>query len=413
MTLSLHTPNGWPGVCLCALLCAQLGACVGEQTASHPPIEVVTHRAWHETLQAVGEINSAAKTLAKVPGTGWETRRLVSMVPDGSVVKKGQVIARFDAPQARAELSVAEAELLRKEISEQGIAATLEIKHAELAADRAKVAADLRLTEHYTKAELTLHEKSKVLEGLIDAGFLRHKNQYLNWQTRQIGARTDAERALLKSQKETVLVTANQKRKSLAELDLVAPHDGVFFLVRRWDGSRPTLGATLWADEDFGSLPDLNTLLVRFKVAQADMYGLKPGLPIHARLAGTGTAMDLVISSVGSNAQPKSNESPVKYSEFEALLDHNLVVRLGLKPGQAMFASVQLVSKANALTVPNVALVQEGTAFYVYTYDGRHNSAGTKQKVELGLRGPIRSEVKSGLAAGTKIHIIPPTGEAK
>src|SRR2546430_5884408 len=103
---------------LCAAAALALTGC-GDDVALRVPTETVAVRPWRETLAVEGEIKAASSTSLNVPGTGWENRELLAMVEDGSAVKQGDVIARFDAPRARMELSQAELELLRKELGEQ------------------------------------------------------------------------------------------------------------------------------------------------------------------------------------------------------------------------------------------------------------------------------------------------------
>lgn len=163
--------------------------------------------------------------------------------------------------------------------------------------------------------------KSTLFNVLQDTDFLKNKRAYLCWKTGQPDMRTAAERAVTVSQKDSVNLTAGQRRKSLATLELVAPHDGVFLLTAKWDDSKPQLGASLMAGLDFGKLPDASQLIATFSVAEGATFGLKPGLPLRARLAGTGTEFDLKVTKVGSNASAKSCESPVKYSELEAAIE--------------------------------------------------------------------------------------------
>jgi hypothetical protein len=179
----------------------------------------------------------------------------------------------------------------------------------------------------------------------------------------------------------------------------------VFLLAARWDGAKPQVGANQIAGEPFGALPDLDQLVAHFTVAESQAYGLAPGLPVRVRLAGTGLALDLTVTRVGSSASPISPESPVKYSDFDAAIATATARKLGLTPGQALHGTVRLVAKAAALTVPNIALVQDGGAYAVYTVDA---GRAVKHKVELGQRGPVRSEIRSGLAPGARIVLLPP-----
>ncbi len=389
-----------------ALGAALLTGCDAKPPAASGPSETLAARPWNETLDAEGEIKAAADTPLAVPGSGWSSRVLVEMVPDGSSVKKGQVVARFDAPQARMELSQAEYELLRKTLAEEASRQTAAVDRGVLAGERAKVEDDLGLSRRYANVDLSVFAKNTILDALADVGFLTTKRGYLDWKLGQVQARSAAQEAVLHSQRDSVQQTATQKRQSLDALELLAPHDGVFLQAARWDGAKAQLGATQMAGEAFGFIPDLDKLVARFSVPEGRAYGLKTGMPVRVRLAGTGTELDLVISKVSSTASTVSPDSPVKYSEFDAAIGTDAARRLGLKPGQALRGTVSLVARKEALTVPNVSLVQEGANYVVYTDDG---GQPVKHKIELGQRGPVRSEIKGGLAPGARVILVPPT----
>lgn len=387
-----------------------LAACGGDAPSAGAAAETLAPRAWLETLAVDGEIKAAASTPLNVPGNNWSQRVLVDMVADGSSVEKGQVVARFDSPQSRMELSQAELELLRKTLAEQTSARAAGVERDKLAGERAKVEDDLGLSRRYANVDLSIFPRNDILDALADVGFLTTKRGYLDWKGGQAQARTAAQDAVLHSQRDSVARTAAQQRDSLAALELVAPHDGVFLLAAKWDGTKAEIGSTQVAGQEFGSLPDLNQLVAHFSVAEGQVFGLKTGLPVRVRLAGTGTELELKVTRVGSSASTTSQESPVKYSDFDAAIDTATARKLGLKPGQALRGTVQLVTQAGALTVPNIALVQDGTGYVVYTEEhGRQ----TRRKVELGLRGPVRSELKSGVAAGARIVLLPPAPTEK
>jgi len=387
-----------------------LAACGGDPASSGVAAETLAARPWLETLAVDGEIKAAASTPLNVPGNNWSQRMLVDMVADGSSVQKGQVVARFDSPQSRMELSQAELELLRKTLAEQTSASAASVERDKLAGDRAKVEDDLGLSRRYASVDLSIFPRNDILDALADVGFLTTKRTYLEWKGGQAQARTAAQDAVLHSQRDSVARTAAQQRDSLAALELVAPHDGVFLLAARWDGTKAEIGSTQVAGQEFGSLPDLNQLVAHFSVAEGQVFGLKTGLPVRGRLAGTGTELTLKVTRVGSNASTTSQESPVKYSDFDAAIDTATARKLGLKPGQALRGAVELVARPAALTVPNIALVQDGAGYVVYTEEGGKQ---IRRKVELGQRGPVRSELKSGVAAGARIVLLPPAATEK
>lgn len=403
-------PAWGPALVLGLGVALALTACDGAAPSAGAAAETLAPRPWLETLAVDGEIKAAASTPLNVPGSGWSQRVLVDMVADGSAVQKGQVVARFDAPQSRMELSQADLELLRKTLAEQANASTAAVEHGTLVGDRAKVEDDLKLSRRYADVDLSIFARNVILDALADVGFLTTKRTYLDWKGGQAQARTAAQDAVLRSQRDSVVRTAAQKRDSLSALELVAPHDGVFLLAAKWDGTKPEIGSNQAAGQEFGSLPDLDQLVAHFSVAEGQAFGLKAGLPVRVRLAGTGTELALKVTRVGSNASTISPESPVKYSDFDAAIDTATARKLGLKPGQALRGVVQLVARPAALTVPNIALVRDGVGYVVYTEE---HGKQTRQKVELGQRGPVRSELKSGVAAGARVVLLPPAQTEK
>ncbi len=382
----------------------------GDDSASRAPTETIAARNWTETLEVDGEIKSASSTALNVPGGGWENRILLSMVEDGGMVSKGDVIARFDAPRSRMELTQAETELLRKQLNELTLMDKDAVHRAELAADKAKVTTDLTLSERFAgiKAETGVLTRNEILDALQDSNFLNEKRGYLDWKNGQLTMRTAAATAVLSAQKDSIHLTATQRRKSLDAMELLAPHDGVFLLQAKWDGTKPQIGASMWSGQEFGKLPDVSAMVARFSVAEGEAFGLKAGQAVKARLAGSGAQFELVVSKVGSSASTKSTESPVKYSEFEATIPPATAARLALRPGQGVHATVSLVNRPATLTVPNLALVQEGASFAVFVGD---RAPGLKRTVILGQRGPVRSEIQSGLPAGAQVLLLPASGK--
>ncbi|MFZ2999184.1 MAG: secretion protein HlyD [Undibacterium umbellatum] len=388
----------------CVTMTLSILACTNKQDQTQLATETFAPRIWQENLVVDGEIIAANKTPLTVPGQGWDSRTLIEMIPEGSLVKKDQVIARFDAPKSRMELSQAELELLRKELAAESILASDTSSRSTLAADSAKVQTDLLLSERYANADLAIFSRNKILDELQDSGFLKNKRTYLDWKTGQVQARSAAEQAVLSSQKESVNLNASQHKKNLDALELMAPHDGVFLLQASWDGAKPQVGSSFRPREEFGSLPDLDHLVANFNIEEGRTFGLKVGLPVKVRLAGSGQEIELSITKVGNSASVTSKDSPVKFINFEAAFKKEQAQSLALKPGQALLGTVSLINQAKAMTVPNIALVQEGASFATYVKEGEQLK---RQAVVLGQRGPVRSEIKSGISPGNQVVLLP------
>lgn len=391
------------GAIAAAIVALALAACGSDGGASlDAPHEVLAERPWRETLEAGGELRAAESTPLVVPGSNWEPRTLVEVAPEGALVRKGELVARFDAGKARIELEQAELDLLRNALALAGQQVTTSVSRAQIDTELAQVDAALALSQRYAEADALAFARHQILDALQDVGFLTDKRGYLDWRLGQTDVRGAADRAVIDTQRETYARQADRRRQSLAALEIRAPHDGVLVLDTRWDGTRPQVGGNLWAGDDFASLPDLDDLVARFHVPQAQASLLAVDQPARIRLAGTGVEFDARVTRVGSSASVRSRESPVKYVELEAAIPAAAVTAHALRPGQAVRASIVLVERDRALTVPNIALEPLGERWRVALADGTH------AEVELGARGPARSEIAKGLAPGARVLLSPP-----
>ncbi|MBC3936301.1 HlyD family efflux transporter periplasmic adaptor subunit [Undibacterium sp. CY7W] len=393
-----------------ALLLNLLLAACSDQPATQIATEIFTEKPWQESLSVEGEVSAAEKTQLLIPGEGWETRLITEIVAEGSLVKKDQLIARFDAPNSRLELTQAEFDLLRKELAEQDLQSTEVKSQAELNADQSKVSADLLLSERYAGAEQALFSKNRILDAIQDQTFLNNKQRFLNWKSTQVSTRRQANEAVLKSQVETIETNANRQKKSLAALELRAPHDGVLKLTESWTGNKPQVGMTTMPGSEFGVLPKLDKLLASFKVPEARATGLKTGLPLTLRLAGSGQEVKLQITKISTTASTQNTQSPVKYIELEAAIDDASVNQFQIRPGQAVRATIHLIDLHKAHSIPNIALIEQNGQYFADIQEGKQVK---RVAVQPGRRGNARSEILSGLNESASVILLPQGGSKK
>ncbi len=392
------------------MLLLTLAGC-SEGDNAQVPLETLAQREWQETLTANGELRAQKNTPLLVPGSQFEGRQLIELITEGSLVEKDQIVARFDAPQTRVDLSQNELELMRNTLTRAAQSDTGGLTAQQLATDLAQVDTDLTLSQRYANADFSVFARNQILDALQDTGFLTEKKGYLGWRRGQTDQRTAVDLAVIDSARATVSVTVDQKRASLNSMEVRAPHAGVFLLKSSWDGVKAQPGSNLWPGDDFAEIPDLSGLIARFTLPQSQTQLLKAGQSVRVRLAGTGIEIDAKISQVSNSASVKNRESPVKYSDFDVAIPESAAREHALRPGQAVSGTVTLVRSSKALTVPNVALIQEGGRFFVMRQRG-----GKRERVaiDLGTRGPIRSQVSKGLQDGDRIVLTPnPTGGEK
>jgi len=392
--------------CLGILVLPALTGCSSETDA--PMVEAVAPRAWRETLIAPGEVKAVERTMLKVPGANWEQRRLIWVVPDGARVEKDQLLAKFDAPDAKLKFDQASLELLRSALKQAETRATASVAQASLQTELAQVDTDLAISERYATADVGAFARNQILDAVQDLDFLNDKKGFLGWRQGQTTIRTDSANAVVQAQGNTARQQLDRAQQSLSALEVRAPNAGVFKILASWDGTKPQAGSSVWASEEFAEIPNEASMLVQFTIPQAQASGLAPGLKVNARFAGIANDVPLELSRVGANASTRDRRSPVKFVDLEAVIPEAIVKEHRIAAGQAVRGEIVLVDEQSVISVPNIALEQEGDKYFVQLAD----ADAAKIAVTLGRRGQARSEVTAGLDAGDEILLADPASDA-
>jgi hypothetical protein len=328
------------------------------------------------------------------------------MVPDGSPVKAGDVVARFGAEQTQLELDKALLNLERNALSQASKQAELEIGVGRLDVDIAQVQSQLAIASRYAQADFAAIARNVVLDAVADERYLGEKREVLDWRKDQSAERGGAELQVLSAQRDTVAMGVKTREDDLGALELRAPHDGVFVLATNWGGEKPQIGAQMWASNDLATLPDSRSLEVELSLPQIEAQVLAVGQAVELHPAGRPEeAFEAPISWLASAPRATSRNSPIKYLAFKVAVPTDIGARHAWVPGQAFQARVRLKSAEAALSVPNLAVRSDAGQTSVRVWvDGEAQS----RPVTLGVRGPARSEVLDGLAPGDAVVLAEP-----
>lgn len=369
------------------------GEVVATETVAAAPAEF-----W---VRAQGELKAAKATALRVPGQNFARRQLVWMLPDGSAVKAGDLVARFEAAQSKLQLDKALLDLQRNALARASKEGELEVGLDRVEVELAQAESALAIARRYARADFEALARNEVLDAVEDEEFLQEKTGVLRWRQDQSAQRGEAELAVLGVQRNTLEADAANKRGDLDALELRAPHDGIFMLVMAWSGELPRIGEQMWATSEFASLPDIEALEVELRLPQQEAQGLALGQKVELAPLGH-PAQQAVgeITWVASAPRAVSRQNPAKFVSAKASVPAEAAKRHGWVPGQAFAGRIILLSAPDALTVPNVALSGEGDQAFVTVLD---NGEPVRREVVLGKRGPARTQVLSGLAPGERV----------
>ena len=392
-----------PHVFIAALaVVAVLAGCGNE--AAPPATETVAPQAVLLSVSGEGELKSSKSTTLQVPGSQWARRRLEWMLPEGSLVAKDELLARFSAEAGEVELAQAMLDLQRNALARSAKEGDLAATQGRVSVDLSQVATQLGIAERYAGADIAAIARNQVLDAVQDAEYLGDKRDTLRWRQAQSDSRGGAELAVLDAQRATIDLKAANQREDLAALELRAPHAGVLMLSSNWMGDKPSVGSTLRAGFEFGLLPESGSLEVELALPQLQAQGVRVGNQVE--VFPPGHPEQLVVTElawVASAAKALDRGNPVKYLSMKAPIPAEAAGRFGWVPGQTLEARVVLLRDASAITVPNVAVRSEAGKHYVQVREG---DGFAQREVELGVRGTARSEVLGGLEAGEEVLLV-------
>lgn len=386
---------------LMVALAAALVACgsdempVASETVVQGPLTI--------SVRGEGELRSAKPTPLNVPGKNWAQRQVAWMLPEGTLVKKGDVLARFVSPEGEQQLAQAMIDLQRNALARAAKESGLESTQGRVEVDLSLVAVQLGIAQRYADADLSTVARNQVLDAIEDKEYLQVRQGTLQWQRDQSGVRGGAELAVLDAQRATFDMAAKTRKDDLDALELRAPNDGVLLLATNWSGDKPMVGANLRAGFEFGSLPDTSTMEVEIDLPQIEAQGVQAGdaVVLHP-LGRPDQRIASKLSWVASAAKVRNRESPVKFLSMRAPIPADAIERFRLIPGQRFAASVVLLDAKDAMAVPNVAIEQRDDRHWVQVKQGGDYVA---REVTLGVRGTARSQVLTGLKPGDQVRL--------
>ena len=370
------------------------------------PVETVVLAPLQLDVEAIGQVRAVRSTPLLVPGRNWVRQQLTWLAPDGSAVREGDIVARFSAAQGELNLSEAMLELQRTALSRETKQDSLEAAVSRIGVDLAQVGSELAIASRYADADLSMFARNDILDAIEDQRFLDTKDSILRWRRDQASERGAAELAVIDSQRASFERTAELRRQDLASLELIAPHDGVFVLKADWSGEKPSVGSTIWSQNELGSLPDTGSLQVEILVPQVDSHAMAEGVKVSVHpLGNPDETVHSALDFVAATAQVKSRDTPVRYLTVRAPIPAEAARRHGWVPGQAMRVVLHLGDGEPGLSVPNTALRAAGTdqGEVMVMAGGKPQP----RQLRLGVRGPARTQVLDGLTPGEQVLLLP------
>lgn len=372
------------------------------------PTLVVAAAPFERLVVAEGNLEAAEATPVTAPMEAQGQLKVAWLVPDGTPVKAGDVIVRFDPSEMERSLRDGQSDKTATESRITGMRADTGGAIRNLERDAALAREELRGADRYKVDDPDVFSRQEIIRSEIDRTLATQRIDTADKvrSIRQDVAKVDLD--LLDIERRKAGIAIDRASKGLDALEIKAPHDGILVYKRDWRGDITRVGDTVWPGEPVGEIPELKTMQARVYVLEADAGGLAKGLSATVVVeAHPALWYKAKIKKVDTLAKRRTGWIPVQY--FGATLELDATDAAVMKPGQRVRAVLALDARPGAFSVPRNAIFEKNGKKIVYKLDG---ASFAPVEVTLGPAAVGRVVVEKGLAQGDEIALRDPLAAA-
>lgn len=321
----------------------------------------------------------------------WQFQ-IVDLVPEGKVVKAGEVLMTFDAQRVRLDLQKFQNDLDQATKELEKTKAEKDLQTQELTAKLATA------ENNYSKLKLKQAHNPQfdppIQVELDKLAFEQARREVdalkerLEWHEKSSRASYD----IIATKKSRAQNKVDEIKRGMGNFQVKADKDGVVIYKSKWNGERYQVGENVWAGMNILEIPDLSTLLVDSNVPEVDVAKIQSGQKVRITLDAfpersfTGT-----VKGTGKLIHSKSWDIPNRILDTQVTFD---TLDTGImRPGMSAKTQIETASISNVLAVPLKAIRTTP------------NGSLVKLKTKSGPKPWIEHPVKLGDSNGTEVII--------
>lgn len=357
-------------------------------------------------VTTTGELRAKNSTEIKGPQGVREFRvnnmRIQRLIPEGSIVKKGDFVAELDRSEIMGKLQDAQLDLQQAEsqVTQAQLDSTLELSQARDNLINLEFALEERQIEvDQSKYESPAVQRQAEIE--LDKARRQLAQETKNYQTKvkqAVAKLRDVETEYTKKQNEI-----NKIRELMKQFTVYAPDQGMLIYRRNWDGSKITEGeqVSAWSPV-VAELPDFTIMESVTYINEVDIQKVALGQTVSIGLDAvpdkklTGIVTDVAnIGEQRKNYDSKVFEVTIVVNESDSLL----------RPAMTTSNKILIEAVNEALFVPLEAVHAVDSLNYVFKKDG---GSAIMQQVELGLINENSVIIHQGVAETDQLFLTVP-----
>jgi len=356
-------------------------------------------------VTAEGMLKSTKATPLSAPMQVPMSLKIAWVADDGSIVKKDDVVVRFDPTDFEKDLAGGKDD---RHTVDNKITKTVTLAsttRTNLKRDARQAQDELIAAKQFKFDDAEVFSRYQRIESDIDQTLAGDKKEHAE---NVLGVRDNlaqADRDLLTIEEKKAGLKIRNAQQGLNSLELHAPYDGILVLQRDWRGDVPRVGNNVWPGQPLGEIPDMNSMKAEVFVLEADAAGLAVGQKARVALESNPLiSFSGKVTQVDKLARPRFRGVPVQYFGVTVMLDRTDPSIM--KPGARVRAVLEIENRNNVFSIPRQALFEkEGKKLVYRKRSGRFEAL----PVEIASSTPGRVVVTKGLAKGDELAMRDPT----
>lgn len=366
------------------------------------PVYKVEPSHFSRRVTAEGNLKAKNSQVVSAPQQTDGPLKVSWMANDGDVLKKGDLVARFDATDFETLLLTGKEDLATEEHKRRRTDTDASTTRTNLQRDAHQADAELASARMLRFDDAEAFSRYQRIESQVDEQLASEKKTHAN---NVLGVRetlSAADRALIDIEKQKADLKVRNANQGLSSLEVRSPYDGILVLMRDWRGEVPRVGSTLWNGTPIGEIPDLREMKAEIFVLEADAAGVAVGQKATLTLESQpGVTYTGKISQIDKLARPRFRGVPVQYFGVTVALDKS--DPQVMKPGARVRAVLDVEDIANAFSIPRQALFEKGGKKVVYR---KHGSTFEPVEVTIATSSAGRVVVTKGVAKGDELALV-------
>ena len=351
------------------------------------------------SIQVMGPVSARAANI-------WQMK-LTNLVPEGTVVKKGDFVADLD-----------KSEIIGKFKDSQLSVQKLEAQYTQTKLDSALTLSQARdevvnlffgqeekriLMEQSAYEAPAMRRQAEIEYERAQRNHKQAKENYITKTQQAIAKMQVVEADLMKERQRLEIYQTTQ-----TEFTIRAPADGMVVYAREWNGKKKVVGTMINAwDPTVATLPDFREMESVTYVNEIDIQKIAAGQKVKLKLDAdpnkglTGTVT--TVANIGEqrpNSDSKVFEARIRVQESDTTL----------RPSMTTSNEILVAKLSNVVSVPLECIHTEGTTTFVFKKDG---AGALKQQVKLGMMNENEAVVLEGVNEQDEVFLSTPDDPEK